>query len=49
MNLKIHMMKPGYPVLQERNVIIPLKVVDEYPGIKELKDQGFYVTGIDLE
>lgn len=49
MNLKIKMMKPGYPVLQERDVTIPLKIVDEYPGVKELKDQGFYVTRIDLE
>ena len=49
MNLKIHMMRPGYLALQEKDVVIPLRFLEENEQIRELKEKGFYVTRIDLE
>ncbi len=49
MNLKIHMMKPGYPALQERDVTISLKFLEDHQEIRRLKEQGFYVVKVDVE
>lgn len=46
--LKVRMVRPGYPSIQDQTVRIPVQV-DENPEVMDLRQRGFQITKMEVE